>query len=142
MYGTEAYLYDHFSLRIVDNCTDFTWADTTSSAPSDFTFTIYPTAVDDTLTISLPLVSGTTCDDDPTVTWWYMEIGGNTWYNLTDTNTTDHVTNSSDTTLTFNGTAWDWGYQADGQVLQSWKVQYEADHDSSVTMEWEFTVIY
>ena len=113
-YGTEAYLYDYFSLRIKDDCTDFLWSATASSGPSTFTYNVYPTAVETTLTVSLPTVGSTTCDDDPTVTWFYKEVGGSTWVSLTDSH--PHVTSTTDTTIVFDGNAWDWGDQADGIV--------------------------
>ena len=107
-YSTEAYLYDNFSIRIVADCTDFTWTDTASTAPGDYTYTIYPTAVSATMTIGKPTVASTTCDNSPTVTWYYMEIGGNTW--KTFTSNLDHAKSKTDTTVTFNSDVWEWGY--------------------------------
>ena len=90
---------------------DFTWSASTTSGPSDWTYNVYPTAVSATMTVNKPTVAGTTCDNNPTVTWFYKAVGGSTWVALSSN---DHVTSTTSTTLVFNSALWEWGDQADG----------------------------
>lgn len=41
--------------------------------------------------ISKPTVAGTTCDDSPTVTFWYKDIGSDTWKSFDDDAPLDHA---------------------------------------------------
>ena len=144
-YGTEAYLYDYFSLRIKNSaCADFNWTPLTFTDPADFTYYVYPThnasEASRTKTVALPTVASTTCDDSPTVTWYYKEVGGSIWSSLSSSH--HMVLSTSSTTVIFNGHDWNWGDVFEGKVRQHIKVKYVAADPTTAIMEAFFDVIY
>ena len=148
-WGEESYLYDAFTLRLRSDttCADFDWSLTGSSAPTGYTYSIYPTTkttASGTYTIALPTVTNdsqgtaTTCDDNPTVTWWYKPVGGDTF--LSATSSHDQVDSTTDTTLVFDSDVWNWGNVDDGIQFQTFKVKYVAADAPTAILEWEFDV--
>jgi hypothetical protein len=65
------------------------------------------------MTIALPTVAATSCDDSPTVNWYAKAVDSNTYTALT---TNDHVTSTTDTTIVFDSAVWDWGDVDSGLV--------------------------
>ena len=145
--GDKAIMYDYMSLRLRPSCAEFTWTAATGAVTyTDPTFTYnvlavaQTTGVLGTMTVALPLIASTTCDDSPTVTWFFTVADSGDWTALIDGDSHPMVATVADGAITFDGAMSDWVWGSSETVIEKWKVVYTAASPTTAVKTVEFDV--
>ena len=107
------FVYDEFTLNFNTACYNYALPAVVGNEVADKTYSIYPSSVADSLTVSWTDDGSSSCDDSRTVQWYYKQQTLAEWEEFSCPSSAcgspEFITLTSATTLNLGSSTWSWG---------------------------------